>query len=480
MTAPLNSDLRAQLHAYLDFELSIEQEQQFFSRLAADSDLCGRLHDLRGLRHEALRSGGATTPPPDVTLGLFSTLGIPAATHADRPPIPALAIVQPATRRNRRLAIPVAALLAWSTMIWFASREFTPVNLPSVASIPAAETRTRPPVSPQAHSVQSAPKTDARPTIAGANLKPVVDAPVSDIPVTNAEVIETNRNASPVDLADLAVPAPREAQEVPAAGSPSSLANSSTDSQAPRAQRVEMSDASFDAAIADAAPPAVEMPDVERGESGGRSAVVEASLPRIDASPSLHAPTQTSTLSAQRQGGIAAYDGLTMPAGSTGHLSGLSFELRGFSTATFPSVTVASGSNPWMSDMGIALYYGTGQDAFGAEFGEEPWAQTYNGIENGKAVRYEQNLMTSWFTANYRHTFEELGQSGFEPYASAGVGVTFQRWPLMRAGLGLMYTADRRVRFHAGIDGSVLAYPFQETWFSSRKLGLTYGISVLM
>lgn len=484
MTAPLTPDLRAQLNAYLDFELSIEQEQYFFSQLAADSDLCARLHDLRGLRHESLRNGGVAMPPPDVTLGLFSSLGISATAHADRSPLPAMATIPLPARSGRRLVFPMAALVAWSAMIWFASREFTPADLPSVASLPAVETRTGPAVSPHGPSAHDAATAWTSSATRGAiGVESAAGTAVPEAPGverTNPDAFGTEVASSTVGPADLAVSSPRDQNALPEAGNPSAPTNSDMDARTSPAQPAESPATPPAVTAADAAPPSVETPVLERGEIGGRSAVVEASLPRMDASPMAATPAQSGALSAQRQGGIAAYDGLSMPAGSTPHLSGLSLELRGFSTATFPSVAVESRSNPWLSEMAIALYYSAGQDAFGAEFGEEPWAQTYNGVEDGKAVRYEQNLMTSWLTANYRHTFEELGESGFEPYASAGVGVTFQRWPLMRAGLGLMYTADRRVRFHAGIDGSVLAYPFQETWFSSRKLGVTYGISVLM
>ncbi|MBR9977646.1 MAG: hypothetical protein KFH87_06110, partial [Bacteroidetes bacterium] len=98
-----------------------------------------------------------------------------------------------------------------------------------------------------------------------------------------------------------------------------------------------------------------------------------------------------------------------------------------------------------------------------------------------RKVEYEQNLLTSWILAGYRHRFGPVRSLGsVEPYLSTGFGATVQAWPLMRAGVGIMYMPDRKVRFHLGIEGSVLAFPYQEKWFTSKRAGLTYGISLLL
>ena len=121
-----------------------------------------------------------------------------------------------------------------------------------------------------------------------------------------------------------------------------------------------------------------------------------------------------------------------------------------------------------------------GQHSVNLEYGREPFAQNYNGVENGKAVRYEQNLATSWLVASYRYRFGAINAlAGIEPYVNLGGGATTQFWPLARGTVGLMYTADHRVRFHLGFDGSVIAYPFQDRWFSTTKFGVTYGVSVV-
>ena len=58
------------LHAYLDQDLTIDQEQHFYSLLASDSELSGKLRHMRALRSETLRSGGAVAPPATGAAGM--------------------------------------------------------------------------------------------------------------------------------------------------------------------------------------------------------------------------------------------------------------------------------------------------------------------------------------------------------------------------------------------------------------------------
>ena len=128
--------------------------------------------------------------------------------------------------------------------------------------------------------------------------------------------------------------------------------------------------------------------------------------------------------------------------------------------------------------MAVAVFFSDDRSDYGLEFGQEAFSQRYSGIEYGKGVVYEQNLLTSWLLAGYRHRFLPVF-GAVEPYVSLGAGTTMQAWPLARFGAGFMYMPDRRVRFHLGLEGAVLAYPFQERWFSSERAGLSYGISLL-
>jgi hypothetical protein len=160
--------------------------------------------------------------------------------------------------------------------------------------------------------------------------------------------------------------------------------------------------------------------------------------------------------------------------------SAISVEIRGMNTVSFPEATIGTASSPWMQNMAVAVYHGMEQHDLGLEYGQEPFAMHYHGVENGKAVRYEQNLLTPWILASWRYRMEPIAAlAGIEPYVMAGAGSSLQLWPTARAGVGLMYMPDRRVRFNVGLEGSLLAYPYQSNWFTSHRYGLTYGLSVL-
>ena len=168
----------------------------------------------------------------------------------------------------------------------------------------------------------------------------------------------------------------------------------------------------------------------------------------------------------------------------------VTLEFRGVTASSFPTVTISSDSTtPWMENMAVAVFLSGDQTDFGLEYGQEAFSQHYNGIEirkdvHGneikKDVRYEQNLRSSWLVGTLRHRLTPLQVlGGIEPYATLSAGATFEIWPLFKGGLGIMYMPDRRVRFHAGIEGALLAYPYQRTWFTSKRAGVTYGLSVL-
>ena len=157
-----------------------------------------------------------------------------------------------------------------------------------------------------------------------------------------------------------------------------------------------------------------------------------------------------------------------------------SVEYRTLASRSYPDATISSKSDPWFSNMSIALLYALNDHhKIGLEAGQEAFPQHYSGTENGNNVRYEQNLLTQWIVAAYRYRingFDFLGR--IDPFVSVGVGATVQAWPLGRSSIGIEYSPEEHLAFRLGIDGSILFYPFQSAWFSTKKLGLTYGVSI--
>lgn len=154
-------------------------------------------------------------------------------------------------------------------------------------------------------------------------------------------------------------------------------------------------------------------------------------------------------------------------------------EYRNFELRSYPDATVPARSDPWFNNMSIGLFYTlTEHQNAGLEFGQEAFPQHYSGIENGKGVRYEQNLLTSWLAAAYRYKWNEISWlGGVRPFLSTSMGATVQAWSLVRSSVGIRYTPDRRVTLMIGADGSLLLYQFQNTWFTTKKVGVVYGIT---
>ena len=81
-----------------------------------------------------------------------------------------------------------------------------------------------------------------------------------------------------------------------------------------------------------------------------------------------------------------------------------------------------------------------------------------------------------WAAITYRHTFAPLGL-GFSPFAQVGAGGT-RYGPTGRATLGIQYEPVGPLTFVFGVEGTSMLYSNESTWYSSNKLGLTYGVAL--
>ncbi len=154
-------------------------------------------------------------------------------------------------------------------------------------------------------------------------------------------------------------------------------------------------------------------------------------------------------------------------------------QIRGLAGRSYPAPTLASQSEPWFRDVAVALLRDLGPDArIGVEAGQEAFAQTFVGSEGGVRVHYRQNPMLPWGGAAL-----QLRPEGIVPYdavrpflqlVAGGTSVG----ALGRATIGLSYTPEERVSFMIGADGAALLYRIESTWYLTRKLGVTYGVSL--
>ncbi|MFZ1728824.1 MAG: zf-HC2 domain-containing protein [Bacteroidota bacterium] len=496
-----NSSPDELLHAYIDNELEPELEPQLYAHLAADGDLRSRLRQLRGLRAETRRFGAVAVPPPELTTAVFARLGFTASKVKPSHIVGAALLLRNAWAP---VASAAAAAILTATVIFglqgtpsemakqeLAVRQNQPAASERASSKTSQDYLKSASTNPATHSSSYRNSEKAAPASERTRSVPVTSAdntshdaitrtePADDL--TASTLASDAANAS----GDQSTQSTEPADDLTASTLASDAANASGDLSTQSADH--SADLTESPALATNVPPSAAVQSKPRTDVLPTDDAMNSNEHRTPSSP-FESPVSSS---ASGTPGVLAQQGVPgqevidtrryFPSLAGPGLNFISVELRGVSAASFPNVTIGTRSDPWMANMAAAVYYSDDQDDFGLEYGQEPFSQHYSGVEYGKAVRYEQNLLASWILAGYRHRFTPWRALGsIEPYIATSFGATLEAWPLARAGMGIMYMPDRRVRFHVGLEGSLLAYPFQDKWFTSKRAGLSYGISVLL
>ncbi len=471
------------LHAYLDHELEPQHEAQFFTLLSSDSEYRDRLRQLRSIRNEARRFAMAAPPPATATEALFDRLGFADAGIASA----AIATRSAGSTRSRRRPMAAAWQQAWTPLAAAASAAvITAIVLLGLREgIPTADQQlladrmgdptntTQVQQQDDAVTQQYAPSGGETARYSSGTRPHSTETALSQTAQTGTDRSRTTRQTStaPTEMMQIR---PVAIDAIPEADLQAVLAT--LNQAAAEQERLRA------ASHGDGTSAAVHAEPVHDMETGHTETVLAMNETAITEGSSL----ETSPLLAQRM--TPSSDPSTsvdtrrfFPAlGSSDAVQGLSMEIRGINASSFPGATISPKSDPWMQNMAIGVFYTGEHHDLGLEFGQEPFAQHYHGVENGKPVYYEQNLMTPWLHATWRYRFSSIALlGGIEPYVMVGGGTSFYFWPMAKSGFGIMYMPDRRVRFHVGLEGSVLAFPYQDNWFTTRRAGMTYGVSVL-
>ena len=116
---------------------------------------------------------------------------------------------------------------------------------------------------------------------------------------------------------------------------------------------------------------------------------------------------------------------------------------------------------------------------FGLEFGKEPFNQKFSKKDAQNADQnYEQNPVIFWGAVSMQFN---LGSFDFAPrlnsFSRFMLGAT-ELGPIAKALAGFDYKlSDTGINLMMGLEGSVLPYQNKSAWYSSQKLGFTFGIS---
>lgn len=152
----------------------------------------------------------------------------------------------------------------------------------------------------------------------------------------------------------------------------------------------------------------------------------------------------------------------------------LTVEIRNTASESFPNATLDPAAGSLLNNKSISLLYALSDNqSVGIEFGQEPFFQRFEARNAGKRYQYEQMPILSWAGAAYRYSLSNMGP--FNPFGQFVLGGT-RLGVLGKLVVGVNYAPTSSIHITAGIDGSLLSYPVQNTWYSSYKLGLTYGV----
>ncbi len=157
---------------------------------------------------------------------------------------------------------------------------------------------------------------------------------------------------------------------------------------------------------------------------------------------------------------------------------GVLISARNTSARSNPSPTVLSQNDPVIANLNLGLMYRLGDSHLvGIEIGHEAFSMQFSGIDNGHNVAYEQNPLAWWTTLAYQYSGGQIFVPTLRPYIQAQIGGAIELGPMARASAGIKFQPFSQVSFLLGAEGTVLMYRFQNNWFNSRKLGITYGMS---
>ncbi len=146
--------------------------------------------------------------------------------------------------------------------------------------------------------------------------------------------------------------------------------------------------------------------------------------------------------------------------------------------SSFPNLSDAPASLPFLSNMSTSVLYEISEHhAVGLAGGREVFHEDFTRDSYGQSFSYRQSPSLWWYGVAYRYSFGDIGIKGLHPFVQGFTGWA-QNGPIGKATVGVRYTPEQRISFILGAEGSYLAYPVGVNYFTTQKIGLTYGMSV--
>lgn len=429
MPEPDETNTESMLQEYLDGELPEPHEEQLFSALSQRGDLRMQMREQLAIRSAIHADRTALTPPLDVTRSLFTQLGFTApiatATISTASHVAFLSFV-------KRFWVPMAAVVAIGIISYqFAMKDADVPSASEPVNVTAAE--------------NDGTSRDASEHMAANNTTST----------TQAASPETERAAETTSGRAIAVAAAGKASRSGAAGSERGAGSADAT-------------ANFAGSIAAIVPPAVAQEQTIPPQTIDIAGIADLDARGIIL-PDLPPPGAPE---------IRAVRVRQLPYPPVYPLP-MRMQIRHASWASSPSTGVASQTNPFFENTSLALLHDiSDRHAVGLEVGVEAFPQRFDGMESGLRVHYEQNPVEYWMGATYQYTAGSVLFDGLHPYLQAGAGGAIEIGPYVKGAIGLRYAIVPGLSALVAAEGTLVGYRFQNAWFTTKKLGVTYGLSI--
>ena len=156
--------------------------------------------------------------------------------------------------------------------------------------------------------------------------------------------------------------------------------------------------------------------------------------------------------------------------------SEFSIGLRGFTQHSYTPQAVNPSIKPSVNNLALSVEYALSKNnSIYAEGGQEFIPHRFSGQEGNYFIQYDQTYLASWAAIGWKHTFTT--DYSVKPIVKISAGAT-ETGPLGRVSAGIEYDLSNRITLMTGVEGISSLYSHQQQWFSTQKIGLTYGAKI--
>jgi hypothetical protein len=482
-----NSD-DMKLHSLINGDLNDTEQQTMFEKLHSDAALQHHYRDLVRLRAAMEEDAHSLCVPPEATAAVFAAIGLSAPT-ANAPSVNASTASAP-TGSAHLAAGPAHHISAdvMSVGLRWLSRRWLSVLTLGVSIIGATvfvSIRTQAPephqaagghmrdVSPSAAPQTTAPVSPSTPAPSGNNASPSTTAQSFD----GTPMLPNTRVKAHTGNTEHAAPASAKAP----AGHGTSTAHESM----PMSRNVATgSEGTLPLTKPSGNQDRQPLALVDSVRHSPRP-VSGAETLRPEAHPSIAQPTHRTDPIPDQASATSAPPPDTSAARwvqSVFHSSsplGFIFGLRGILAASLPAVDVASQTNTSMRNIAISIGRAISpSDRIGIEAGREAFSQKFGQANSFYYTEYEQSPLEYWMTAFYNRTISNVFTEDLTAYAQLNAGMAWEIGPMLRCSLGVRYPMSEMLGVYVAGEGTVATYKFNSHWLTSKKYGVTGGISL--